>query len=277
MPSDGEKSSEATRAVSGTSPARTIVSAWLRRRSSLAISTSLGTLFREGHESLRDDFEVSTPELDLLVDLAYEHGAVAARMTGGGFGGAIVALAESECRGPTLAERIAAAYAKRTGREVSTYVCKSADHAVGSTPDAAGHGSRAVIVDAHVHLWDLDRNPQPWITTDDAPIARTFGPEELQPLLEAAGVDAVVLVQGACYDADTDYLFELAQDREWIAAVTAWVDLLDSQRTEIRLEQLSAQRQAPRCPSPDPERDRPALDHAAPGASARSPSSKNVA
>ncbi len=97
-----------------------------------------------------------------------------------------------------------------------------------------------MIVDAHVHLWDLDRNPQPWITTDDAPIARTFGPEELQPLLEAAGVDAVVLVQGACYDADTDYLFELAQDREWIAAVTAWVDLLDSRRAERRLEQLSA-------------------------------------
>ena len=97
-----------------------------------------------------------------------------------------------------------------------------------------------MIVDAHVHLWDLDRNPQPWITTDVAPIARTFGPEELQPLLEAAGVDAVVLVQGACYDADTDYLFELAQDREWIAAVTAWVDLLDSPRAETRLEQLSA-------------------------------------
>ena len=48
------------------------------------------------------------------------------------------------------------------------------------------------------------------------------------------------MVQGACYDADTDYLFELADDREWIAAVTAWVDLLDSRRTETRLEQLSA-------------------------------------
>jgi galactokinase len=53
---------------------------------------ALGRLFRAGHDSLRDLFEVSTPELDLLVDLAYEHGAVAARMTGGGFGGSIVAL-----------------------------------------------------------------------------------------------------------------------------------------------------------------------------------------
>ena len=55
---------------------------------------ALGALFREGHESLRDDFEVTTPELDRLVELAYANGAVAARMTGGGFGGAIVALVE---------------------------------------------------------------------------------------------------------------------------------------------------------------------------------------
>jgi galactokinase len=54
--------------------------------------TRVGELFREGHESLRVDFEVSIPELDRLVDWAYENGAYAARMTGGGFGGAIVAL-----------------------------------------------------------------------------------------------------------------------------------------------------------------------------------------
>jgi galactokinase len=53
---------------------------------------AIGALFRQGHESLRDDFEVTTPELDRLVELAYVNGAVAARMTGGGFGGAIVAL-----------------------------------------------------------------------------------------------------------------------------------------------------------------------------------------
>src|SRR2546423_1037385 len=48
---------------------------------------ALGPLFRAGHDSLRDDFEVSTPELALPVDLAYERGAVAPRMTGGGTGG----------------------------------------------------------------------------------------------------------------------------------------------------------------------------------------------
>jgi galactokinase len=56
----------------------------------------LGELFHEAHESLRVDLEVTTPELDRLVDLAYERGALAARMTGGGFGGSVVALAAAD-------------------------------------------------------------------------------------------------------------------------------------------------------------------------------------
>ena len=46
----------------------------------------------ESHASLRDDFQVSTPELDELVNLAMEQGALGARLTGAGFGGCIVAL-----------------------------------------------------------------------------------------------------------------------------------------------------------------------------------------
>jgi galactokinase len=88
----------------------------------------LGPLFRAGHDSLRDDFEVSTPELDLLVDLAYEQGAVAARMTGGGFGGSIVVLAEADGAN-ALAAGIVAAYRERTGREGRPHVCASVDGA----------------------------------------------------------------------------------------------------------------------------------------------------
>jgi galactokinase len=89
---------------------------------------ALGPLFRAGHDSLRDDFEVSTPELDLLVDLAYEHGAVAARMTGGGFGGSIVVLADSESA-DALAAEVLAVYRERTGREGGSHVCASVDGA----------------------------------------------------------------------------------------------------------------------------------------------------
>ncbi|HSC74071.1 MAG TPA: galactokinase family protein [Gaiellaceae bacterium] len=55
---------------------------------------ALGAIFAASHASLRDDYEVSTPTLDALVAAALDAGALAARMTGGGFGGSVVALAE---------------------------------------------------------------------------------------------------------------------------------------------------------------------------------------
>ena len=53
---------------------------------------ALGELLDASHASMRDDFEISTPELDLAVEIARENGALGARMTGGGFGGAAIAL-----------------------------------------------------------------------------------------------------------------------------------------------------------------------------------------
>jgi galactokinase len=85
----------------------------------------LGQVFRAGHDSLRDDLEVTVPELDLLVDLAYENGALAARMTGGGFGGSIVAIAAVEDAGH-LAAMTRHAYEVRTGRRVQTVVSRPA-------------------------------------------------------------------------------------------------------------------------------------------------------
>jgi galactokinase len=76
----------------------------------------LGTLFAASHASLRDDFDVSVPDVDLLVDIATSdrdvHGA---RMTGGGFGGAVVALSRHGC-GAAAGERIVAEYRSRSGR-----------------------------------------------------------------------------------------------------------------------------------------------------------------
>jgi galactokinase len=54
--------------------------------------TSVGNLMYASHESMRDDFEISIEELDLAVETAMGVGAVGARMTGGGFGGAAIAL-----------------------------------------------------------------------------------------------------------------------------------------------------------------------------------------
>ncbi|MFJ8110297.1 galactokinase [Streptomyces sp. NPDC096132] len=56
---------------------------------------AIGPVLTEGHASLRDDFRVSCPELDLVVDTAVATGALGARMTGGGFGGSAIVLAEA--------------------------------------------------------------------------------------------------------------------------------------------------------------------------------------
>jgi len=55
---------------------------------------AIGELLLASHASMRDDFEISVPELDLAVDTARAAGAVGARMTGGGFGGAAIALVD---------------------------------------------------------------------------------------------------------------------------------------------------------------------------------------
>jgi galactokinase len=55
----------------------------------------VGPLFTASHVSLRDDFEITVPELDVAVDTALAAGALGARMTGGGFGGCIIALVEA--------------------------------------------------------------------------------------------------------------------------------------------------------------------------------------
>ncbi|TCM46680.1 galactokinase [Kribbella sp. VKM Ac-2568] len=62
----------------------------------------VGPLFTASHASLRDDFEITVPELDVAVDTALAAGALGARMTGGGFGGCIIALVETSATASTL-------------------------------------------------------------------------------------------------------------------------------------------------------------------------------
>ncbi|WP_208921423.1 galactokinase [Streptomyces capitiformicae] len=56
---------------------------------------AIGPVLNEGHVSLRDDFRISCPELDLVVDTALASGAIGARMTGGGFGGSAIVLVDA--------------------------------------------------------------------------------------------------------------------------------------------------------------------------------------
>jgi len=72
---------------------------------------ALGQLLNQSHNSLRDDYEVSCPELDLAVETALRSGALGARMVGGGFGGSAIALIKESDTG-TISSTIERAFAK---------------------------------------------------------------------------------------------------------------------------------------------------------------------
>src|SRR5207244_6262443 len=88
-----------------------------------------GQLLLESHASLRDDYEVSIPELDLLVELAQEAGAYGARLLGGGFGGSILALADA-LRANDVARSVADEYRARTGRDGQSLIVHASTGAV---------------------------------------------------------------------------------------------------------------------------------------------------
>ena len=88
----------------------------------------IGEIMQASHQSLRDDYEVSTPELDQLVEIAYERGALGARLTGAGFGGSVVALVDAAGAEP-FAASVRSAYEARTGRKGDARVCVTSDGA----------------------------------------------------------------------------------------------------------------------------------------------------
>ncbi len=92
----------------------------------------VGKLMREGHNSLRDDFEVSCVELDVLVDAAYEfghgRGLLGSRMTGGGFGGSTVSLVRAE-EADALLTYLEDAFEKRFGRTIEPFITVAANGA----------------------------------------------------------------------------------------------------------------------------------------------------
>ncbi len=91
---------------------------------------TVGTLMRESHASLRDDYDVSCVELDLMADLANAHPfVIGARMTGGGFGGCAVALVDGSKPGQLEAfcRDVEAGYRAQSDCEPAVYACVASD------------------------------------------------------------------------------------------------------------------------------------------------------
>ena len=81
-----------------------------------------GKLMNASHVSLRDDYDVSCPEIDILVDIAWEvDGVIGSRITGGGFGGCTVSLVKNDSI-DTFKESVGSAYKEKTGIDAEFYV-----------------------------------------------------------------------------------------------------------------------------------------------------------
>jgi galactokinase len=88
--------------------------------------TEMGRLMAESHASMRDDFEITVPPVDALVEIMAEviGSAGGARMTGGGFGGCVVGLAP-EMLAPEVEAAIAQKYPAASGLESTVYICRA--------------------------------------------------------------------------------------------------------------------------------------------------------
>ncbi|MGW7684014.1 amidohydrolase family protein [Kribbella sp. NPDC054772] len=93
-----------------------------------------------------------------------------------------------------------------------------------------------MIIDAHQHVWDLNRSPYQWLGPHVPQWNRTFTFEELRPKLTRNGVDATVLVQSDDHDSDTELMLEVADKHPEVAAVVAYVPL---DRPDIAAERLA--------------------------------------
>jgi L-fuconolactonase len=96
------------------------------------------------------------------------------------------------------------------------------------------------IVDAHLHVWDLDRAVYPWLGPHLAPIDVSHELDHIRPHLRSNGVDGVVLVQAADNAEDTEYMFTVADRAPEVLGVVAWL-VLHPDRTEAQLKALSAE------------------------------------
>ncbi len=90
---------------------------------------AFGRLMADSHRSLRDDYEVSTAELDLMVELASGHtGVYGSRMTGGGFGGCTINLVDVD-HAEEVRQKLERDYEGKTGVKPVIFICEASDGA----------------------------------------------------------------------------------------------------------------------------------------------------
>lgn len=95
-----------------------------------------------------------------------------------------------------------------------------------------------MIIDSHVHIWDLDRAEYPWLGPGAAPLDRSIEFAEIVPTLHALGIDGAVLVQASDEAADTEVMLDAAANSPKILGVVAWSPLDDAATLQADLDRF---------------------------------------
>ena len=88
-----------------------------------------------------------------------------------------------------------------------------------------------MIIDTHIHIWDLERATYDWLKADTSILNRTYWLEELLPSFQSAKVTQGVLVQAANHMEDTELMLETARNHDQVAGVVGWLPLMDPVKT----------------------------------------------
>ncbi|UIP57745.1 amidohydrolase family protein [Agromyces marinus] len=94
------------------------------------------------------------------------------------------------------------------------------------------------IIDAHQHVWSLERAEYRWLTPEAGVLYRDFEMAEVLPSFARAGVTGTVLVQSADNDDDTEHMFAVAETEPRVLGVVGYVPLHEPERAASRLEEL---------------------------------------
>ena len=95
-------------------------------------------------------------------------------------------------------------------------------------------------IDSHHHFWNPEEREYYWMGGDEmAPIRRPIGPEDMAPLIEAAGIDGTVIVQTIPSVQETEEFLATAAEVDFVKGVVGWVDLTDPE-VSVTLERLKA-------------------------------------
>ena len=95
-----------------------------------------------------------------------------------------------------------------------------------------------MMIDAHQHYWNPARGDYFWMPPDHPVLARSYGPKDLEPMLDRHGIERTVLVQAADTVTETEYMLGIADVTDSVAGVVGWVDF-EKPEDRAQLERLA--------------------------------------